>query len=423
MGKAALRAGAGPKRSRGPVSALCSVKLLHFYAGKCQIKLTAVFFCSMIEKVLHRRANFVRREEKYYEKISKAPVNCPCRNHGAFHGGLQQQFGGDNPGCGGDGSGFGGDSRRRSSFRRRERSADAQAASGETYTIGICQLVQHEALDAATQGFKDAVTEALGDAVTFDEQNAQGDSNTCSTIINSFVSNDVDLIMANATAALQAAQAGTNEIPILGTSVTEYGVALGIDDFSGTVGGNISGTSDLAPLDEQAAMLQELFPDAENVGLLYCSAEANSQYQVDTVKAALEELGYTCEYYAFSDSNDLSTIATNAASQCDVIYIPTDNTAASNTEIINNICQPAGVPIIAGEEGICAGCGVASLTISYYDLGVATGEMAVKILTGEADVSEMPIEYAPQFTKKYNKTICDALGITIPEGYEEIVTE
>lgn len=302
-------------------------------------------------------------------------------------------------------------------------SADAQAASGETYTIGICQLVQHEALDAATQGFKDAVTEALGDAVTFDEQNAQGDSNTCSTIINSFVSNDVDLIMANATAALQAAQAGTNEIPILGTSVTEYGVALGIDDFSGTVGGNISGTSDLAPLDEQAAMLQELFPDAENVGLLYCSAEANSQYQVDTVKAALEELGYTCEYYAFSDSNDLSTIATNAASQCDVIYIPTDNTAASNTEIINNICQPAGVPIIAGEEGICAGCGVASLTISYYDLGVATGEMAVKILTGEADVSEMPIEYAPQFTKKYNKTICDALGITIPEGYEEIVTE
>ena len=301
---------------------------------------------------------------------------------------------------------------------------DAQTSSaGDSYTIGICQLVQHEALDAATQGFKDALTEAFGDAVTFDEQNAQGDSNTCSTIVNDFVSGGVDLILANGTAALQAAAAGTNEIPTLGTSITEYGVALDLDDFSGTVGGNISGTSDLAPLDEQAAMLNELFPDAENVGLLYCSAEANSQYQVDTVKAALEELGYTCEYYAFSDSNDLSTIATNAASQCDVIYIPTDNTAASNTEIINNICQPAGVPIIAGEEGICAGCGVASLTISYYDLGVATGEMAVKILTGEADVSEMPIEYAPQFTKKYNKTICDALGITIPEGYEEIVTE
>ena len=303
-------------------------------------------------------------------------------------------------------------------------SEDSAAADGETYTVGICQLVQHDALDAATQGFMDAITDALGeDAVTFDLQNAQGDSNTCSTIINSFVSNDVDLILANATAALQAAQAGTNEIPILGTSVTEYGVALGIDDFAGTVGGNISGTSDLAPLDEQAAMLNELFPDAKNVGLLYCSAEANSQYQVDTVKAALEELGYTCEYYAFSDSNDLATIATNAAGACDVIYIPTDNTAASNTEIINNICQPAGVPIIAGEEGICSGCGVATLSISYYDLGVATGDMAVRILTGEEDISQMPIEYAPQFTKKYNPTICEALGIQVPEDYEAIETE
>lgn len=286
--------------------------------------------------------------------------------------------------------------------------------------MGICQLVQHAALDAATQGFKDALTEELGDAVTFDEQNAQGDSNTCSTIINSFVSSDVDLILANATPALQAAQAGTNEIPILGTSVTEYGVALGIDGFDGTVGGNISGTSDLAPLDEQAAMLHELFPDAKNVGLLYCSAEANSQYQVDTVKAALEELGYTCEYYAFSDSNDLSSIATKAASENDVLYVPTDNTAAANAELVNNICQPAGVPVVAGEEGICAGCGVATLSISYYDLGVATGKMAAKILKGEANISEMPIEYAPQFTKKYNKSLCEALNVTVPDGYVAI---
>ena len=291
------------------------------------------------------------------------------------------------------------------------------SADGASYKVGICQLVQHVALDAATEGFKDALTEEFGDKVTFDEQNAQGDSNTCSTIINNFVAEDGDLILANATPALQAAQAGTDTIPVLGTAVTEYGVALGIDDFNGTVGGNISGTADLAPLNEQAAMLKELFPDAKNVGLLYCSAEANSQYQVDTVKAELEKLGYTCEYYAFSDSNDLATIATNAANSCDVIYIPTDNTAAANTEIINNICQPAGVPIIAGEEGICSGCGVATLSISYYDLGVATGKMAVKVLTGEADISEMPIEYAPQFTKKYNKTICEALGITVPDDY------
>ena len=296
------------------------------------------------------------------------------------------------------------------------------AEEAETYTVGICQLVQHDALDAATQGFKDALTEELGDVVTFDEQNAQGDSNTCSTIINTFVSNGVDLILENATPALQAAAAGTNEIPILGTSVTEYGVALEIEDFDGTVGGNISGTSDLAPLDEQAAMLNELFPDAKTVGLLYCSAEANSQYQVDTVKAALEELGYTCEYYAFSDSNDISSVTTTASSECDVIYVPTDNTAASNAEIINNICQPAGVPIIAGEEGICAGCGVATLSISYYDLGVATGKMAARVLSGE-DISAMPIEYAPNFTKKYNADICETLGVTIPEDYVAIETE
>ncbi|WP_373215635.1 ABC transporter substrate-binding protein [Ruminococcus sp. 5_1_39BFAA] len=297
------------------------------------------------------------------------------------------------------------------------------SAEEGTYTIGICQLVQHDALDAATQGFKDALTEEFGDAVTFDEQNAQGDSNTCSTIINSFVSSNVDLILANATPSLQAAAAGTNEIPILGTAVTEYGVALEISDFDGTVGGNISGTSDLAPLDQQAAMLHELFPDAKNVGLLYCSAEANSQYQVDTVKAALEELGYTCEYYAFSDSNDLSSVVTTAASESDVIYVPTDNTAAANTEIINNICLPAQVPVIAGEEGICTGCGVATLSISYYDLGKATGEMAVRILKDGEDISTMPVEYAPNFTKEYNADICAELGIEIPDDYVVIPTE
>ncbi|MBE5875370.1 MAG: ABC transporter substrate-binding protein [Lachnospiraceae bacterium] len=293
-------------------------------------------------------------------------------------------------------------------------------AKGDGYNVGICQLVQHEALDAATQGFKDALTEELGDKVTFDEQNAQGDSNTCSTIINSFVSNDVDLILANATPALQAAAAGTNEIPILGTSVTEYGVALEIEGFTGTVGGNISGTSDLAPLDGQADMLQELFPDAKTVGLLYCSAEANSQYQVDTIKTFLEEKGYACEYYAFSDSNDLSSVVTTATGAVDVIYVPTDNTVASNTEIINNICLPAGVPVVAGEEGICSGCGVATLSISYYDLGVATGKMAAKILAEGGDISTMPIEYAPNFTKKYNAANCEALGVKVPDGYTAI---
>ena len=296
----------------------------------------------------------------------------------------------------------------------------AANAEEATYKVGICQLIQHEALDAATQGFQDALTEKLGDRVEFDVQNASGESVNCSTIINGFVSDQVDLILANATASLQAAAAGTSDIPILGTAVTEYGVALGIDDFDGTVGGNISGTSDLAPLDEQADMLHELFPDAKNVGLLYCSAEPNSQYQVDTVKDALEKLGYTCEYYAFSDSNDLSSVVTTAANDSDVIYVPTDNTVASNTEIINNICLPAKVPVITGEEGICEGCGVATLSISYYDLGVTTGKMAVKILKDGEDISTMPIEYAPNFTKEYNKDICEELGITVPDDYVAI---
>ena len=286
--------------------------------------------------------------------------------------------------------------------------AYAVSAEEQTYNIGICQLVQHDALDAATQGFQDALIEELGeDAVTFDVQNAQGDSNTCSTIVNSFVSNGVDL---------------TDEIPILGPSVTDYATALEIDDWTGTVGGNISGTSDLAPLDEQAAMLNELFPDEKNVGLLYCSAEPNSQYQVDTIKATLEEMGYTCEYYAFSDSNDLAAVATTACEESDVLYVPTDNTAAANTELIANICIPAETPVIAGEEGICSGCGVATLSISYYDIGVATGKMAARILRDGEDISTMPIEFAPQVTKKYNAENCEALGITAPEGYEAIAT-
>ena len=298
--------------------------------------------------------------------------------------------------------------------------ASAPADDGK-YVVGVVQLVPHVALDAATQGFQDKLIELLGEEnVTIDVKVAAGDSATCAPIVNDFVTQNVDLIMANATPALQAASAATADIPILGTSVTEYGVAMGIENFNGTVGGNVSGTSDLAPLDKQAAMVKEWCPDAKTVGLLYCAAEANSQYQVDTVQKYLEEMGLTVTPYPFADSNDMAAVTQTACDNSDVIYVPTDNTVASSTGIIDGICQTAGVPVIAGEEGICSGCGIATLSISYYDLGVKTAEMAYDILTGKADVATMPVGYADKQTPKYNAAICEALGITPLEGYEPI---
>ena len=292
---------------------------------------------------------------------------------------------------------------------------------GDTYTIGICQLLTHEALDAATQGFMDAVKEQLGaDKVKFELQNAANDSANCVTIANSFVSKNVDLIMANATPALQAAYASTETIPILGTSITEYGVALNIPDFDGVVGGNVSGTSDLAPLSEQAQIIVDVFPSAHNIGLLYCSGEPNSLYQVQVVEQELQAKGLTTKRMSFSDSNDIVTVLNGNIDSVDALYIPTDNTAASCKETIHNVCRPKNKPVVAGEEGICSGCGAVTLSISYYNLGVKTGKMAAEILKGEKDISTMPIAYDENPVKKYNPTICEELGLTPPEGYVAI---
>ena len=291
------------------------------------------------------------------------------------------------------------------------------ATAEETYTVGILQLVQHEALDAATKGFCDALTEKLGENVKFLERNASGESVNCATIANEFVASKVDLILANATPALSACVSATADIPILGTSVTHYGTALELTgEWTGATGINVSGTSDLAPLDEQAAMVKELFPEAKTVGLLYCSGEANSVYQVTEVAKYLAALGLETKEYPFADSNDVAMVA-GQATDCGVIYIPTDNTAAAYTETIANVVIPAGIPVIAGEEGICKGCGVATLTISYYDLGYATGLMAYEVLVNGADVATMDIQFAPQFTKKYNAVNCEALNVAIPQGY------
>lgn len=282
-------------------------------------------------------------------------------------------------------------------------------ADDEKYTVGICQLVQHKSLDAATQGFIDALKAEFGDNVEILTRNANNDIPVCTTIVNDFVAKDVDLIMANATPALAAAVNCTETIPILGTSITEYGVALDIDNFSGVVDANISGTSDLAPLDQQAQMILDLFPDTETVAMLYCSAEPNSKYQVKVVKEYLEGKGVTVIDKAFTDSNDVTVVAAAAASEADVIYIPTDNTAASCATAIDGVI--GDTPVVAGEEGICSGCGVVTLCIDYYALGKKTGEMAVKVLKGEANIEDMAIEYDTNPVKKYNPTKCAQLGV------------
>ena len=297
----------------------------------------------------------------------------------------------------------------------------ATEAPAKVYNIGICQLVQHPALDAATQGFKDALVAKLGDSVVFDEQNAQGDSATCSVIATGFVSNQYDLIMANATPALLAAVSATDTIPILGTSVTDFASALAVDAAAdGSLGMNVSGTSDGVPAQLYADCVMELVPDAKKVSILYCSAEPNSVLQADQFIACMDAIGVATEVFKFSDSNDIQSVATAAVEGADALYIPTDNTAASNMTIVSGVCEPAGIPVICGEEGMCSGGGLATVSISYYDIGVACGEMAYEILVNGADISTMPVGYSANPVKKYNADYAAAIGFTLPEGYEAI---
>ncbi len=296
------------------------------------------------------------------------------------------------------------------------------------YTIGICQLMPHEALDAATQGFIDALTEKMnqaGKTVKFDNQNAGGDATYCTTIVNKFVSGNYDLILANATASLQAAATATKTIPVLGTSITNYADALSVENYNGIVGGNVSGTSDLGPINLHAQMIKDLFPTATKVGILYCSNEPNSVYQANVMKEELAKLSITdVENYTFSDSNDIQSVTTLACDDdCDVLYVPTDNMAATYATTIGAVCRAKNMPVIAAEEGTCKGCGVATLTIDYYELGKITGEMAAQILLEGANISTMPVAFCEQTTYKYNKEIADELGLTLPSNYQQIVTE
>ncbi len=294
------------------------------------------------------------------------------------------------------------------------------AMAQEAYRVGICQLVQHAALDEATQGFMDSLSQRLGDQISFSVQNASGDIATCISIANGFIAEDMDLILANSTQALQAVYAATGDIPILGVSVTDYAAALDMDRWTGVTGVNVSGCSDEAPMAEQAELLRQLFPEAKKVGLLYCSAEANSVYQAAIMTGHLTAMGYDCAAYTFTDTNDIYSVTQTACDACDVIFVPTDNTVATCTELIRNVVEVSRTPIIGGDEGICAGCGVATLAVDYYDLGCVAGEMAYEALVNGADLAAMPVQHGSSFQRVYNPELCQYLGIEVPDSFEPV---
>ncbi len=293
----------------------------------------------------------------------------------------------------------------------------------EKYVVGIAQFVSHPALDAATKGFKEKLTALLleeGREVEFDVQNANKELSLCATIASTLVSRDVDLILGNATPCLSAAYNATTYIPVLGTSVTDYGVALGVEMKDGKSGTNVSGTSDLAPIDVQIQEMMRLAVNAKKVGILYCSSEANSKFQVEEAKKYLANYaGVTVKEFAFSQASELQTVCNSALDQ-DIIYIPTDNACAEKAEAINDIFYPNRIPVYAGEEGICKGCGFATLSIDYERLGQITGEMAFNVLLGKKDIREYEVAYDTNPQKKYMSDRCAYYGIELPEDYTPI---
>ena len=279
------------------------------------------------------------------------------------------------------------------------------------FTVGVCQLMEHESLDKATNGFKDALNAELqkaGKTVTIDVQVA-GESDVCTTIINAFTAKKVDLIMANATPALAAAATATKQIPILGTSVTDYA-----DTFAGSIPANVSGTSDAVPFDEQAQMMITTLNlvAGDQVGVIYCTGESNSLIQYNAVKALFEAEGIVVEAYSFSETTELQALVTKAAAECKAIYIPSDNTVADNDTVVGTICSAAKVPVYTSYGGaIC----YASLAIDYYQLGYETGKMAAQVLLGTKRISDIEImTLTPSVI--YNKDLCAQLGIEVPEN-------
>lgn len=286
----------------------------------------------------------------------------------------------------------------------------------KVFQIGIVQLAEHPALDEATRGFKEFLTEKLGDKVQFNVQNAQGEQTNCTTIVNQFVSSKVDLIMANATNAVKAAREATSDIPVVGTSVTDY-VSSGLVASNEAPGANVTGASDMNPVTVQVDLMKTLCPEVKTVGIVINSGEENSAIQAEEAKTAFEAEGFAVKIYSVADTNEIQTVVTAACNEVDAFYEPTDNLIAANVPTMSNITTAAGKPVICGEGGMCESGFLATYAISYYELGRAAGEQAYNILVNGADPATTPIFFfdVSQLTLVVNEENAAELGITIPE--------
>ena len=299
----------------------------------------------------------------------------------------------------------------------------ASSGGNGTYTIGICQQMQHVSLDEATKGFEDALTELLGEGnVEFDYQNAGGEQANCTSIVSKFVTDNVDLIMANATTAVQCAKEATTEIPVVGTSVTDY-VSTGIVDSAEAPGANVTGYSDLSDANNHVELIQQLLPEAETVAILYSTGEENSRILAGSAAAAFEAAGLTAESYTANDSNDISAVVTEACTQSDVIYVPTDNLMAANMELVKNVALNQKVPVVSCFTADENDGALLSISISYYTMGRLAGEMAYEILTEGADPAAMPIGVmsVEDMDVTINQSVAEELGITVPEAMQDYV--
>ncbi len=290
------------------------------------------------------------------------------------------------------------------------------------YRIGVIQMMTHVALDQAYEGFSQYFADqgyVNGENITITYQNGQGETTNLSTIADQYVGENVDLIFAIATPSAQAAAGKTSEIPIIGTAITDFADA-GLVNDNNAPGTNVSGTTDMNPISNQIDLMLELYPDVKTVGFLYNSSEDNSVLQTDIAKAYLELKGIAWTERTVSSTNDVQQATTAIVSECDAIYLPTDNIFASAMPIVSEITMESKTPVICGESGMVQNGGLATLGVNYYNLGYQAGEMALRVLQGE-DISAMPIEASSNYDYCFNSDTAEAIGCTIPEKYAEFV--